>query len=310
MKIPKIYLFLFVLILFTFSSCDPNEIDNASVYWNSNTLTRLQLKGNVKKIDLNSGMQVDEFNQNGFITKSVYTNVDFTSTTIYNYDSSDKLLSIDFTSTGGKGVAYTTNFEYQNVNKYIVQNKYHLLMDGLVPNFKASINEFSRTDYEVTGNILKIIESYESEGVTYRDTTVVEYDGKYPTKITSGELSIDNFSYATNGMFLGYTQTTQNETWSSECIYYFKPDNEYLMLDSMVNASTQGASTRIDRDIYEYDPVYKTMTGFKNYMGEYRYTYTYDSNQNWISKLTEYRSDSSSAFSVFSTENRVITYWP
>jgi hypothetical protein len=309
MKTIKIFCSVLFFTVIFFASCNPNEIDDVSIYWNTNTLTRLQLNGNVKKVVSNSGKQVDEFNHDGYITKSVYTDTDFSSTTIYNYDSNGKLLSIDFTSTGGKGAEYTTTFEYQNINKYVVQNKYHLLMDGLAPNLKARINDYSRSDYVMEGSNLKIIESHISEGITYRDTTLVEYDGKYPSKITSGELLIDNISYASNGMFLNYTKTTQTETWSSECVYYFKPDNQYLMLDSMVQTSIDGAFTRIDKDEYQYD-VNKNMTGFKNYMGEYKYIYSYlDATNNWTIKETQYRPINTTTWGNSTTETREITYW-
>ena len=67
--------------LFLFYSCDPNEIGTNGNYWSSSTLVRMQIKGKVKKIEQQD--EVINFNQDGFMTSSVYSRTGNTSTTTY-----------------------------------------------------------------------------------------------------------------------------------------------------------------------------------------------------------------------------------
>ena len=301
----SIALFCFATVLFT--SCDPNELDDASVYWNSNTLTRMGLNGQVKTLTTTEGKQVYEFNQDGYITKSVYTDTEFTSTSIYNYDSNNKLSSIDFTSTGGKGVAYTTTFEYENVGKYIVQNQYHLLMDGLVPNLRSISNEFSRTDYVFNGNVMWIINTYTGEA-NYMDTVVVNYDGKYPVSLTYDNGFVNNITYTSNGMFKTYVSGNQGEGYSNISEYYFRPDDQFLLIDSVVHTSTYQSVSSVTVDKYSYNSN-KNIIYEESFNSNYDYSYTYDSHNNWITKATRYKPKETTVWGSPTTETRTITYW-
>ena len=99
MKTQQLPAIIFVSILMLFTSCDPIAIDGSSNYWNSSTLIRLHLNGKVKTLTTSNGSQTDSYNQDGFITKSVYTADGGTSTTTYNYASTGELTSTDFVST-------------------------------------------------------------------------------------------------------------------------------------------------------------------------------------------------------------------
>lgn len=301
----SIALFCFATALLT--SCDPNELDDSSVYWNSNTLIRMGLNGQVKTLISTEGKQLYEFNEDGYITKSVYTDTEFTSTSIYNYDSNNKLISIDFNSTGGKGVAYTTNFEYENVGKYSVQNQYHLLVDGLVPNLRSISTDFSRTDYVFNGNTMLLINTYTGE-LSYKDTVVVNYEGKYPVSISAANSFVNNITYAANGMFKTYVSGNQGDGYSNLSAYYFRADDQFLLIDSVVHTSVYQSATSVTVDKYSYNSS-KNIIYEESFNSNYEYSYTYDSHNNWTTKVTRYRPQGTEIWSSPTAEMRQITYW-
>lgn len=308
MKTTKLALFVFVFSTVLFTSCDPNAIDGNSNYWNSSTLVRLKLNGHVKILTQNNGSQIDEFNLDGYITKSVYTTTDFSSTTIYNYAPSGELTSIDFSSTGGKGVDYSTNFLYNVNGKYVLQNQYHLLVDALVPNLKSVSNQFSRTDYVFDGNTMLLIYSYTAESIPHHDTTYVAYSGKYPVSLSSANNFVNDITYATNGMFLSYTSGNQGEGYYNESNYYFKPNDKFLLIDSVVHNSTNQSITSRTVDKYIYDDKNNVIYE-ESFSSNYEYSYVYDSLDNWTSKTTRYKPKDTTTWGAPTTETRVITYW-
>jgi len=289
-------------------SCNPYEVGDVTNYWNSNTLQRLQLKGSVKKVISFDGKQIDEYNTDGNVVLQTYSDAisGIQSTTTYNYNSG-RLASIEFESTGGKGIQYTTEFEYQTIDKFVVVDKYSLLNDALAPNLKSKHNVNERTDYTMEGNLLKIIQQNLTD--TYSDTTFVEYTGMYPTLINCGDgLVFNNFVYDSKGKFVRYNRVQTNETYTSTSEYFFHSHDQYLMLDSIVNTDVQGANTHVYGNKYEYNSN-DDVSYMKDNFGEYEFTYVYDSHNNWISKSTKYRSISTVEWGAATVITREITYY-
>jgi hypothetical protein len=289
-----------------FTSCDPNAIEGSSNYWESSTLTRMHLNGKVKTLTTNNGTQATNFNQDGYITSQVYTSSNGTSTTTYNYAASGELTSTDFTSTmGNPTISYSTNYQYQNVGKYVVEFPYpeHLMMNGLVPNLKSvSYNNgssASTVSYTFAGNTLTILTVGTSESMTYKDTAYVTYSGKYPVSMSHSGSYAKNITYASNGMFK--TVTTGYQGSNNETNYYFKEDNKFQLTDSVIsNYGTTHYSQK-----YTYD-TNKNVTRIVYSDGTINdYSYVYDSQGNWTTKTTTY----SGTMSGSSTETRTITYW-
>ncbi|MDD3322597.1 MAG: hypothetical protein PHS59_14255 [Paludibacter sp.] len=307
MKNIKFYCFLILIVSAIITSCDPYTIGDPSVYWNSNTLNRLQLKDNVKRVTwtVGNGNQVYDFNSTGFVIFSAYTDGALSINEVYNYELNGRLLSIVRITTGGTEDVITKTFQYQNTGKYVVQNKNSLLIDALVPNLKKIMNGLTQTVYQDNGKNIKIIEMNGS----YNDTTLVEYVGNFPESITLSNGTVyTDFTFDTYGKFKTYTKTYKNTTCSNECKYYFKTNDQYLMLDSMVQRNIQDSYIQIDKDKYSYNSNMDLAT-LSNSLGNYRYTYTYDSYHNWITKMTDFKSIGTEDWGLSSQESREITYW-
>lgn len=293
------------LILVAFTSCDPNGVGGSSNYWNSNSLVRMQLNGKVKTLTTENGSKVANFNQDGFLTSTVYTTDGGTSTTTYNYASTGELTSMGFNSTMLPPTSYSTTYTYQNVGKFVIITPfpvaYHLFEAGLVPNLQSMVSSNSTgstTTFTFNGDKLTIYSVSGTGANLYRDTTYVTYSGLYPVSMTknSGYL---NMTYASNGMFKTITSGSSNAYASSSQTIYFKEDSKYLLQDSVVNIYSSGRSSQK----YAYDS--KKNVILESYSGgSTTYSYVYDKQENWTSKTTTYSGSSSS-----STETRTITYW-
>lgn len=213
MKTKSHFLVLSIFALALFTSCDPNALDENTKtnYWNSSTLIRLHLNDKVKTLSTDNGTYVSNFNQDGFITSTVYNSGSDVSTTTYNYAKDGVLTTIDFAVTGGSSIGYTTTYAYQNTGKYIVQHPFHLQMEGLVPNLSSISNKMGTTTYTFSGNVMTMITVSSSAGIFYNDTATVTYDGSYPVSIQHGTSYVRNMKFASNGMFTSY-----NEGFSGE----------------------------------------------------------------------------------------------
>lgn len=306
MKNQKLSVILFASALVLFTSCDPNAIDGSSNYWNSSTLIRIHLNGKVKTVT--QGNQTDSYNQDGFITKSVYTSDEGTSTTIYNYASTGELQSTDFSSNMGTAISYSTTYEYGNTGKYIVSHPFHIMMSGLVPELKSSTSKWGRMDYMFNGNTMLLISTNNSGGEIFKDTATVLYSGKYPSSLTTSGSFAKDMTYASNGMFITYTEGFQGPDYYDERKYYFKPDNKFLLTDSIVyNATNQSGSTHSVTKYY-YDSK-KNVIKELSADGTTEYSYVYDSNDNWTLKTKKTKAPGSSTWDDSTTETRTITYW-
>jgi hypothetical protein len=304
MKTTQIFQIIIALVIFT--SCNPYDLDDNTIYWNTNALVRMQLKGNVKQVKSMNGTNIVNFTSHGLISDITHNSEYLSYTETYDY-TNNRLVSISRNTTLGKTTGITEiNFDYQNFGKYILQDKYMLLTDALIPNLKSKSGN-PTTTYSMDGETLYIVENYQGGNI---DSTIVEYTDKYPTRIIRPDgTEVKDFEYASNGMFKKYAVYSQAPTWQNKATYYFHPDNQYLMLDSMVQVHVEGSFTRKDIDIYQYDSN-KNLILFKNYMGENKYTYPdLDSNGNWLTKEWQYRSNSTQNWSSATTETRTITYY-
>ena len=291
--------------LFLFYSCDPNEIGTNGNYWSSSTLVRMQLKGKVKKIERQD--EVINFNQDGFMTSSVYSRTGNTSTTTYNYDGSGKLMSIDFSATEGN-ISYSTNYTYDTHGKYVVTSPFHIYMSGLTPNLKSVATPYSSTEYKFNGNSLLIITTSISASSTYIDTTEVLYDGKYPSSITRTGSFVKDMTFASNGMFKTYTEGFTGEGYHNESRYFFKTDDEYLLVDSIGHYTLTNNVMVHSKSTYTYDSK-KNVTREETPYSIMEHEYTYDSHGNWTTMVTRSKQVGAANWENTTTENRTIEYW-
>ena len=296
------------LILVAFTSCDPSGVGGSSNYWNSNSLVRMQLNGKVKTLTTNNGANVANFNQDGFLTQTVYSMDGGTSTTTYNYASTGELTSMDFTSTmSNPATSYSTTYTYQNVGKFIITLPipvaFHVLETGLVPNLKSmAYSNGGTTTYTFNGDVLTIFTIIGTTNVS-RDTTYVTYSGMYPVSMNKNGGYL-NMTYASNGMFKTITSGFVNSTSSSSESIYFKADSKYLLKDSLVTVYTNpGYPGSHSATKYSYDSN-KNLISETNENGSTTYSYVFDSQGNWTSKTSTY-SGSTGTY----TETRTITYW-
>lgn len=302
----------FICVITFFYSCNPNILDDNSNYWNSTTLSRNQLKGSVKTVTYNTNDTcVDEYNQDGFIIKSVQTTTNGISTTIYNYSSLGVLSCIDYVSTiGGINRSYTTTFEYQSVGKYVPQDSLGWTAN-LIPNLKAIITPTGRTDYIFKGDSMLLIHTNICEGSILKDTSVINYVGKYPVSTTTRTSYVDNVTYAEKGMFLTYTEG-RNETGHSEIRKYsFIPDVNLQLIDSVDYTVTHLTNTTHTVQKYTYDST-KNIIGIRETsqnLNEMEVTYEYDSHNNWTSKTVKYKDFGATDWQSTTTTTREITYW-
>lgn len=305
MKTLQAYWIVLFFAMALFTSCDPSTIEADSNYWSSNTLTREHLNGKVKSITTDNGANIVEYNQDGYITRKVNSSSGNVSTSTYNYKATGELESEAFTSTNGDTpISYSTTYVYEKTNKYVVTNPFHLLMDGLIPNLKSISSKWQQTDFQLNGNTILAISTYESS----KDTTVIEYNGNYPSVVSRGDYSIRNFVYASNGMFKSYTASNQSLNYSSEEKYYFKSDDKFLLLDSIVDTRTNNNIQSKSKQKYSYDSN-RNIIRLESWGTIYEYSYVYDSQQNWTSKTTRTQTEGTSTWSTPTTETRTITYW-
>lgn len=310
MKMLKTCWIVLILLPALLSSCDPIPVESSiSDYWNASTLIRRHLNGNVKSITYNNGTQTDEFNQQGFITKSIYTTSSGVSTIIYNYAATGELISTDFSSTIAGSASYSISFEYGTFGKYVAQQTSNIISCGLISNLKGIVTPDGRTDYVFKNDSMLLIKTHTANEICTLDTTVVMYNGKYPKLATTSTGYVKDMIFADNGMFLTYTECTQGTGGvSTEMIYYFKPDNRFLIADSVVCnvVSITGVNHTVTKYVYDSNKnvVHEDTSG-----DAYEYTYNYDSHNNWTSRNGFHKVKGSTNWTTISSIGRTITYW-
>lgn len=309
MKTIKTYWILFVVLPALLSSCNPNPVESSITdYWNSSTLIRQHLNGNVKSMTYNNGTQTDEFNQQGYITKSTYISTSGVSTTIYNYAATGELISTDFSSTIGTGDSFSISYEYGTFGKYVALQSNNILSTGLVSNLKGVVSPAGRTDYVFKNDSMLLIKTHTVNEICTFDTTVVIYKGKYPKFVTTSTGYIKDMTFADNGMFLTYTECIQGSGTSTEKKYYFKPDNRFLIADSIACnvVSIDGVNHTVTKYVYDANRnvVHEDTSG-----DAYEYTYNYDSHNNWTSRNGYHKAKGTTNWTTISSISRTITYW-
>ena len=171
----KLLWVLFIVTAIVFSGCEPTDVNtDFKNYWSSNSLVRLKLRGKVKSVQTED--RRIEFNEKGFMTSDSYTSENYSTSTVYNYDSDGKLLSTTSTNKNGAVTSTDTrNYAYDNHGRYVVNSGFHLHESGLTPNLKSITGDRFKTEYVFNGDNLLVINTYDSE----KDTLIVKYDGKY-----------------------------------------------------------------------------------------------------------------------------------
>ncbi|HZK03621.1 MAG TPA: hypothetical protein VFC94_04370 [Bacteroidaceae bacterium] len=318
--------FFFFLLLcgsLFFLSCDTdNENDNgngngngnsvvATNYWNSNALTRMQLKGNVYKMIeyFTYDTVITLFNEQGNILESNgYT---------YCYDSDGTLIS------DGENA-----YAYNNIGKYLPVEPYHIQYTGLYPNLSSIVNEEygNRIDYKFIDDTLYMISSYidiylDLE-VTYFDTIKFIYEGAYPIKTTTnfdfGETV--TLSYQPNGMFQRVVEDRMSSGYHSIYTYDFLTHPTY-MLSSTVKYEYFYDDGNGEEDYswdlltYSYNDKFDEAMMISEYsddnpyamMHEY-FDYVYDLEGNWIERKSRHRYGDNE-WGDFYQENREIIYY-
>ncbi len=318
-----IVLYLFVILLFT--SCDPNALDSNSNYWNSSTLIRKQLNGKVKTITIvNMGTQITTFNQEGYITTEVYSSSNETINTTNSYLNTGEIAKTNYTFTSSNStINDSIDYEYENNGKfgigyfswnkpltlqhslfpsYLIPSPSNFINNGLVSNLKSVT--FNNGDiriivkYTFVENKSIVQSIFSSESHIEKDSAYLTYNGKYPVTITHGPSVVKNITYASNGMFKTFTV---EERLRLQTKYYFKSDNKFLLIDSIV--TNDGTSHNYEK--YSYDSnknISRIDYSNGGYGGYIDYAYVYDSHGNWTTKTI-------SKGTSYVTEGRKITYW-
>ncbi len=311
-----------ILIIFFFISCNTNIIENQNTsnlsdsivnYWNSNTLIHQHLNGKVKTVvSLNDG-QIVTYNEAGYITSSSNNGGSIISN--YIYDSTGVLNSIN-ESYISLNKTYSTAYKYLNIGKFVVVKPFDLANFGLIQNLSSLIyNKWGISiDYKFNGNTLLLI----STDANQKDTAIITYDGQYPTDIKwylSNNFShIKDIVYYGNGMFKAFTDESSGTDFLNQIKYYFKSDNKFQLLDSVVITNSSQSKTKHYTEKYIYDTnrnvIHHERPDLdKDCIYSYNYAYVYDLHNNWISK-TIISGDSTNLNGYLTTqETRTITYW-
>lgn len=306
-----------------FSSCDRTEIDSTSIYWKSNSLTRMRLNGHVKSVAYNEERRLFEFNRKGYVTKSVRENDGLSYISIYNYDLNDRITTIDFSSNDNEETAYTTTFEYANsglcavrdievlendlLEKFVIRNKYHILVSDLMSDLKSITDDSISVNYFRVNDSMLVISNY-ANALYKTDTVVVKYKDNYPQCIISARGFINDISYSPNGMYKSFVLGKTNKDYSEVSEYYFKPDNRFLLIDSVVHRYSSHDLNTVSVDKFIYD-VNKNIVSFESLDYDYSYSYQYDSHDNWTVKTFKYRKKGTATWSMPQQSSRTITYW-
>lgn len=321
MKIRIISFSLFLSFLFFFISCGSNEPVDSLNYWNSNTLTRNGLRGKVKTVKTDEVLSkvVEQYNQDGFVTQvfSSFTGDSltldaFTSITNYYYDVNGQLIKTDFNSS--LGASYSETYEYKNTGKYVIQNPLLVVSYGLIPNLRAKISTGYKTDYIFRDNKLMLMETFGDIAENTTRNTEIKYNGNYPSSFTRENGTSVSMTFAGNGMFDTYSEESHDSNFTTQYKCYFKPDDKYLLIDSVVNISIAdpnfiyGTSSRTIKK-YTYDLNKNIISEEANGIVTVKYTYEYDLQKNWVSQTIIRKEIGSSNWLTPQTVARDITYW-
>ena len=319
MKTKLIFSSLIFIGLFLYS-CDPNAVNNGTGnYWERSALARMNIKGKVKTITTNGGNTVSSFNESGFMTSVVSSSTNNSSTTTYTYNANGQLTQVVTvnSSTGSATTTTTTTYEYNNAGKYIVTVPMHVYMSGLTPALSSvttvSTSMTGKTEYVFKNSTtMQILSSNTYSSGTTKDTTIIQYNGNYPTGWTKNNMFAKDITFASNGMFKTYTEGFSGTNYNDPRVYTFKINDDYLMVDNVVENyvdTATPANSHNSTETFTYnsnnDITQDNRDGnITEYIG-----YIYDSQNNWTSRTYRYQSSGTTTWNTNSPETRVITYW-
>jgi hypothetical protein len=306
---PRFNLFCIFFIAFIFAACDSEDVNSDfENYWSSNALVRSQLRGKVKAVAnviSENEQYIVEFNEKGNISKQTATYSTSTETSDFTYGANGELTKIVFVSTGEYPSTSTTTYTYDTHGRYIVQYPFHLHETGLIPNLKSIVNNYGKTDYEFVDDNLLIISTIQN----MIDTSIVKYNGKYPSSYTGEYSFMSDISFAQNGMFTSYSEGFYGEGYRDTRVYTFQQDDQYLLLKSMKNTSTYSSGSSESTMEISYNEQKDILLEVQDdYETEYS-DYVYDKQNNWTSRKVKTRQGSTSNWSEVQVETRQITYW-
>jgi len=309
----------FALSLFLYASCttDDNHVGNVSNYWTANSLVHDQLSGAVRTVTTNSGLTVTTYNADGNKVSTVTSGTGFSNSVTYNYENG-KLVSEIASTQNSEEVskrAATTSiiyYEYENGDKYIPSRSNHFAEEGLMQGLSAVIQDDSRNDFTFHGNDLWMVFTETNGSEITRDTVVVPYDGNYPASLTTDWNYCKDMTYASNGMFLNYTEGFYGATYDDAYVYTFLAHDTYMLPSKVVETYQNSASGSLVTLVYTTNYTYNDRMDITSqisdtYTQEYS-DYVYDAQGNWVSRNYRYKY-LLEAWSDYTTETRAITYW-
>ena len=305
----KLFWVLFIVAAIVFSGCEPSDVNtNFKNYWSSNSLVRLKLRGKVKSVqteDRRIEFRI-EFNEKGFMTSDSYTSENYSTSTVYNYDSDGKLLSTTSTNKNGAVTSTDTrNYAYDNHGRYVVNSGFHLHESGLTPNLKSITGDGFKTEYVFNGDNLLVISTFVAE----KDTLIVKYDGKYPVSSSTSWSFMKDMEFASNGMFTKYSEGFVGQGYKTTRIHTFEKDDEYQLLKSVRYENIFGEELTVSIRTITYNDKKDVLTDVEEEYEQVYFDYIYDDKDNWISRKYKYKNGAESAWSDVITESRTITYW-
>ncbi len=295
----------FIVAAIVFSGCEPTDVNtDFKNYWSSNSLVRLKLRGKVKSVQ--TGDRRIDFNEKGFMTSDSYTSDNYSTSTVYNYDSDGKLLSTTSTNKNGAVTSTDTrNYAYDNHGRYVVNSGFHLHESGLTPNLKSITGDRFKTEYVFNGDNLLVISTFVAE----KDTLIVKYDGKYPVSSSTSWSFMKDMEFASNGMFTKYSEGFVGQGYKTTRIHTFEKDDEYQLLKSVRNENLNGEELTVSIRTITYNDKKDVLTDVEEEYEQVYFDYIYDDKDNWTSRKYKYKNGAESAWSDVITESRTITYW-
>jgi hypothetical protein len=317
----KIYLFSLCLIGIVLYSCDPNGIKNTNDnYWEKSDLVHMNIKGKVKTITSNSGL-VMSFNESGFISSSESNLDGSSSSSIYTYNANGQLATIVTTSSNGSSqIITTTTYEYNNPGKYILKSTAIIDLFGLSPNLSSvtTISTFYKEDtyakYEYIfkdASTMLIVYSFAINSNISKDSSIIQYNGNYPSGWSNQGDFAKNITYASNGMFKTFTNGYVGTSTNYSEARTFNTKNDYLMPESVRETMTDSATPSNN---YSYTSTYtyndkNDITETSGDGSSFQYNYEYDSMGNWTSSTQKYKFKGATEWTTRNPETRTITYW-
>jgi len=318
------YLKIFVIFGLIFNSACKSDLPDLSTgnYYESSTVKRWNLKGNVKSVSIYNDDKIFEFNSEGFVTKITVNQYGSKLISEYNYITSGKLQSIITYFQDQYQYKNTETYTYDNTDRFVLKQPDCLVtnfsafntnetINDLVLGLKSVTNQVSDCNYYFVENTLYLCRKATINNTLIKDTSKVTYNGKYPVSYTilnpffNGEIIYKDIAFSNYGNIFHFTEETKNSDSSiSKRTYYYKPDYPCQLLDSITTES--GISRTVEKYIYnsKIDLYQQTRNNIV-----WENDYTYDSNGNWTKQIQKSKIFNSANWENVSTTTRAIKYW-